>query len=72
MNGLDALDEAYLYHYDRANAELDHAKESDGRVAEVHRQLAALHTARKQQIGFIERLAKGDLSMPPVRVDKEG
>jgi hypothetical protein len=72
MNGLDVFDEAYLYHYDRANAELEHAEESEGRAAEVHRQLAALHMARKQQIGFIERLAKGDLSRPHVRVDKEG
>lgn len=72
MNGLDAFDEAYLYHYDRANDELDHARHSDGRVAEIHRQLAALHTARKQQIGFLERLARGDHSAPAVRVDKEG
>ena len=72
MNGLDAFDEAYLYHYDRANDELDHARHSEGRVAEIQRHLAALHTARKQQIGFIERLAKGDLSRPHVRVDKEG
>jgi hypothetical protein len=72
MNGLDGFDDDYFYHYDRANAELDHARHSDGRVASVHRQLAALHTARKQQIAFIERLARGVRASPPVRVDKEG
>ena len=71
MNGLDAFDDAYLYHYDRANAELDHAEHSDGRVAEIHRQLAALHTARKQQLGFIERLSRREFSAPPIRADKE-
>jgi len=72
MNGLDSFDEEYFYHYDRANAELAHAKHSDGQVASIHRQLAALHTARKQQIAFIERLARGVPTAPPVRVDKEG
>jgi hypothetical protein len=71
MKGLDAIDDAYFYHYDRANAELDYAEHSDGRAAEIHRQLAALHLARKQQLGFLERLARRELSTAPFRADKE-
>ena len=71
MNGLDAFDDAYFYHYDRANEELDQARHSDGRVADIHRELAALHIARKQELGFLERLARREFPSPPVRADKE-
>jgi len=67
----DEIERAYFYHYERAHAELDHAQQCEGRVAELHRELAALHMARKQHLDFIERLSRGRLNTPPVRIDKE-
>jgi hypothetical protein len=67
----DEIEQAYFYHYERAQAEQDHAQQCEGRVAELHRELAALHLARKQHLDFVERLARRRLTTRPVRIDKE-
>jgi len=67
----DEIDQAYFYHYERAQAEQDYAQQCKGKAAELHRELAALHMARKQQLDFVERLARRQLNTRPVRIDKE-
>ena len=55
------IDESYLYHYEREQAELEQAAGADGRTAELHAELARLHRARRDSLTFIERLASHQL-----------